>query len=358
MEAAVDYAKVREQFGRTIGTFQAIKHHLANMLVAAESATATVWDAARAAESATEDEFALMAACAATLTFPAYVHNAELNIQVHGGIGFTWEHDAHLHLRRALTVRGLFGGREGPTSVYELTAKGVVRENSIDLPPEAEQLRAEIGREFATWPDLDEKALRERMIETGYLMPHWPRPWGRAADAVEQLVIEQEMAAAGIKRPDFGITGWVVLTLIQHGTPEQIERLVAKALRGDAGVVPAVLRTRRRIGCRRGQYQGGAHRRRLDHQRAEGLDQWCAVLPARSGDRAHRPGGVQARRHHHGHHRHDGAGRRGAAAAADHRAVGVQRGVLHRCVRARPAMSSAHRTTAGRSRGPHWATNG
>ncbi len=233
VEAAVDYAKVREQFGRTIGTFQAIKHHLANMLVAAESATATVWDAARAAESASEDEFALMAACAATLTFPAYVHNAELNIQVHGGIGFTWEHDAHLHLRRALTVRGLFGGREGPTSVYELTAKGVVRENSIDLPPEAEQLRAEISREFASWPDLDEKALRERMIETGYLMPHWPKPWGRAADAVEQLVIEQEMAAAGIKRPDFGITGWVVLTLIQHGTAEQIERLVAKALRGD-----------------------------------------------------------------------------------------------------------------------------
>jgi len=233
LEAAVDYAKVREQFGRTIGTFQAIKHHLANMLVAAEAATATVWDAARAAGTATEDEFALMAACAATLTFPAYVHNAELNIQVHGGIGFTWEHDAHLHLRRALTVRGLFGGRAGPNSVYELTAKGVVRENSIDLPPEAEGLRAEISREFAGWPDLDASALRERMIETGYLMPHWPKPWGRAADAVEQLVIEQEMAAAGIKRPDFGITGWVVLTLIQHGTGEQIERLVAAALRGD-----------------------------------------------------------------------------------------------------------------------------
>ncbi|MGE2692793.1 acyl-CoA dehydrogenase [Mycolicibacterium pulveris] len=232
VDVAVEYAKVREQFGRTIGTFQAVKHHLANMLVAAESATATVWDAARAA-AAGDDALELMAACAATLAFGAYVHNAELNIQVHGGIGFTWEHDAHLHLRRSLTLRGLFGGRQAPTDVYAHTAKGAVRENSIDLPPEAEQLRAEVRAEISTWADLDEKSVREKMIETGYLMPHWPKPWGRAADAVEQLVIEQELARAAVKRPDFGITGWVILTLIQHGTAEQIERLVAPALRGE-----------------------------------------------------------------------------------------------------------------------------
>ncbi len=234
VERAVEYAKVREQFGRTIGTFQAVKHHAANMLVAAESATATVWDAARAARTADAEgdgAFALMAACAATHAFSAYVHNAELNIQIHGGIGFTWEHDAHLHLRRALVLRGLFGGRDAPTAVYELTAKGVVRENSIDLPPEAEALRAQAQAEFASWSGLDEAALRQRMIETGYVMPHWPKPWGRAADAVEQLVIEQEMAEASIKRPDYGITGWVILTLIQHGSPEQIERYVNPALR-------------------------------------------------------------------------------------------------------------------------------
>lgn len=230
VKRAVEYAKVREQFGRTIGTFQAVKHHAANMAVAAESATATVWDAARAAADG-DDELALMAACAATLAFSAYVHNAELNIQLHGGIGFTWEHDAHLHLRRALVLRGLFGGRDAPAQAYELTAKGVVRENSIELPPEAEALRAEVRAEIASWSGLDEAALRERMIETGYVMPHWPKPWGRAADAVEQLVIEQELAEAGIKRPDYGITAWVILTLIQHGSAEQIERYVAAALR-------------------------------------------------------------------------------------------------------------------------------
>ncbi len=234
VDTAVAYAKVREQFGRTIGTFQAVKHHLANMLVAAEAATATVWDAARAAQagSAGEQEFQLMAASAATLALPAYVHNAELNIQVHGGIGFTWEHDAHLHLRRALTVRGAFGAAAA-SDAFSLTAKGVVRENSIDLPREADALRAEIRAEIAGWSSLDEKALRERLIETGYLMPHWPKPWGRAADAVEQLVIEQEMADAAVKRPEFGITSWVILTLIQHGTPEQIDRLVLPALRGE-----------------------------------------------------------------------------------------------------------------------------
>jgi alkylation response protein AidB-like acyl-CoA dehydrogenase len=232
LDAAVEYAKVREQFGRTIGTFQAIKHHLANMLVAAEAALATVWDAARAAGDERE-EFALMAACAATLALPAYIKNAELNIQVHGGIGFTWEHDAHLHLRRATTLRALFGGSGAPADVYALAAKGVTRANSIDLPPEAEQLREQVRAEIRTWDGLDGKSLRQRMIDTGYVMPHWPRPWGRAADAVEQLVIEQEFGAAGIKRPDLGISGWVVLTLIQHGSADQIERFVTPALRGE-----------------------------------------------------------------------------------------------------------------------------
>ncbi|EFG74029.1 acyl-CoA dehydrogenase, C-terminal domain protein [Mycobacterium parascrofulaceum ATCC BAA-614] len=230
VEAAVDYAKVRQQFGRTIATFQAVKHHCANMLVAAESGVAAVWDASRAA-SEDEDQFQLAAAVAATLAFPAYARNAELNIQVHGGIGFTWEHDAHLHLRRALVIAALFGGDGPARDVFERTAAGGNRENSLDLPPEAEELRTRIHADAAEIAALDEEAQRDKLIETGYVMPHWPKPWGRAADAVEQLVIEEEFRAAGIKRPDYSITGWVILTLIQHGTDWQIERFVEKALR-------------------------------------------------------------------------------------------------------------------------------
>ncbi|WP_084044011.1 acyl-CoA dehydrogenase [Mycobacterium avium] len=232
VDAAVAYAKVRQQFGRTIATFQAVKHHCANMLVGAESGIAAVWDAARAAGE-DEDQFHLIAAVAAALAFPAYVRNAELNIQVHGGIGFTWEHDAHLHLRRAVVTAALFGGDAPAADVFERTAAGTVRDNSLDLPPEAEELRTKIRADAAAIAALDKDAQLDKLIETGYVMPHWPKPWGRAADAVEQLVIEEEFRAAGIKRPDYGITGWVILTLIQHGTPWQIERFVGKALRKD-----------------------------------------------------------------------------------------------------------------------------
>jgi len=232
VDAAVDYAKVRRQFGRTIATFQAVKHHCANMLVATESAIAAVWDASRAAAE-DEAQFRLIAAVAAAQAFPAYARNVELNIQVHGGIGFTWEHDAHLHLRRALVSSALFGGDAPAGDVFDRTAAGAVRENSLDLPPEAEELRKRIHADAAEIAALDRNAQRDKLIETGYVMPHWPKPWGRASDAVEQLVIEEEFRAAGIKRPDYSITGWVILTLIQHGTEWQIERFVEKALRQD-----------------------------------------------------------------------------------------------------------------------------
>ncbi|WP_396926959.1 acyl-CoA dehydrogenase [Mycolicibacterium sp.] len=232
VDTAVEYAKVREQFGRTIATFQAIKHHCADMIVGSESAVAAAWDAARAFTD-DQKQFELVAAAAAALAFPAYVRNAELNIQVHGGIGFTWEHDAHLHLRRALTVQALLGGDGPVTDVFTLTQSGVSRANSLDLPAEADELRTQIRSDAAELAKLDEKAQLDELIASGYVMPHWPKPWGRAAGAVEQLLIEEEFAAAGIKRPDYGITGWVILTLIQHGTPSQIERFVEKALRKD-----------------------------------------------------------------------------------------------------------------------------
>ncbi|HVQ98930.1 MAG TPA: acyl-CoA dehydrogenase [Mycobacterium sp.] len=232
VDAAVDYAKVRQQFGRTIATFQAVKHHCANMLVSAESAIAAVWDAARAAGE-DEQQFRLIAAVAAALAFPAYARNAELNIQVHGGIAFTWEHDAHLHLRRAMTVRALFGGDRPAKDVYAYTAAGTVRASSLDLPAEAEELRTRIREHAKEIAALDSKAQLDKLIETGYVMPHWPKPWGLAAGAVEQLVIEEEFRAAEIKRPDYSITGWVILTLIQHGTDSQIERFVEAALRRD-----------------------------------------------------------------------------------------------------------------------------
>jgi hypothetical protein len=228
-EQASAYAKVREQFGRPIATFQAVKHHCANMAVAAELATAAVWDAARAGETG-GDQLTYTAALAATLAVPAADQNAQLNIQVHGGIGFTWEHDAHLYLRRATAIESIIDAEEAATDVTDLVRRGVSRVRSIDLPPEAEPIRDSVRAFVARVRNLDVNAQRGALIESGYVMPHWPKPWGRDAGAVEQLVVEQEFAAASIKRPAYGITGWVILTLVQHATEDQVARWVRPAL--------------------------------------------------------------------------------------------------------------------------------
>jgi alkylation response protein AidB-like acyl-CoA dehydrogenase len=228
-EMAADYAKVREQFGRPIAMYQAVKHHCANMAVATELAISAVWDAARAS-IAGGDQFAYTAAVAATLAAPAADMCAQLNIQVHGGIGFTWEHDAHLYLRRGSVLAVLLDPEQAAIDVVDLTRDGVRRERSVDLPPEADSIRTEVRAFVDSIKDLDDAKRREKMIDEGYAMPHWPKPYGRGAKAVEQLVIEQEFGAAGINRPAYGITGWIILTLIQYATPEQIERWVRPAL--------------------------------------------------------------------------------------------------------------------------------
>ncbi len=228
-EMAAEYAKARVQFGRPIAMFQAVKHHCANMLVEAELATAAVWDAARAAAKGGE-QFSYAAAIAAALAISAADLAANLNIQVHGGIGFTWEHDAHLYLRRATAIEAFLDAESAASDVTDLVRKGVRRERSVDLPPEAEVFRDEVRQFAERIKPLDAGARREEMIESGYAMPHWPKPWGRDAGAIEQLVIEQEFASAGIQRPGYGITGWVILTLIQYATDDQVKRWVRPAL--------------------------------------------------------------------------------------------------------------------------------
>jgi alkylation response protein AidB-like acyl-CoA dehydrogenase len=231
-EQAAEYAKAREQFGRPIATYQAVKHHCANMLVATELATAAVWGAARAAAGG-GDQFSFAAAVAATLAVPAADQCAQLNIQVHGGIGFTWEHDAHLYLRRASALGAILGTEPAAIDTTDLTRAGVRREKTVDLPPEAESIRSSVRDVAAEIAGLEPTAQRQRLIDSGYVMPHWPEPWGRGAGAVEQLVIEQEFKAAGVQRPAYGITGWVILTLIQHATEDQVARWVRPALNQD-----------------------------------------------------------------------------------------------------------------------------
>jgi alkylation response protein AidB-like acyl-CoA dehydrogenase len=231
-DAAVAYAKERVQFGRTIGTFQAVKHHCADLLVAAELATAAVWDAARASADS-PDEFDLAAAMAAHLAFGPAVHSAQMNIQVHGGIGFTWEHDPHLFLRRALVLNAVLGSPDDAEDVTAQAARGITRDASLDLPPEAEAIRSEVRVEAQGISALKGAEQRKALVESGLLVPHWPAPWGRAAGAVEQIVIDEELRAAGVRVPGLGITGWNIMTVNQYATPDQVERWVFKSLMGE-----------------------------------------------------------------------------------------------------------------------------
>ena len=95
---------------------------------------------------------------------------------------------------------------------------------------EAEAIRSAVREFVEQVKDLDEDARRTALLDSGYAQPHWPAPFGRDAGAVEQLVIEEEFRAAGIKRPSYGITGWNILTLIQHANDDQIERWVRPAM--------------------------------------------------------------------------------------------------------------------------------
>lgn len=231
-ESATAYAKERVQFGRVIGTFQAVKHHCANMAVATELATSAVWDAAKAAATG-GDIFSYTAAVAAALALPAADLTANLNTQVHGGIAITWEHDAHLYMRRAMTLESIVRPDDAAADLVDLINMGVSRGKAIELPPEADPVREEVLAFIDSIKDLDDKGRLDRLIETGYAMPHWPKPWGRDAGAIEQLVIEQEFGKAGIHRPNLGITAWNILTLVQFATDDQTQRWVEPALRKD-----------------------------------------------------------------------------------------------------------------------------
>jgi hypothetical protein len=228
-EQAAAYAKERIQFGRPIAMFQAVKHHCANMAVATELATSAVWDAARASATG-GDQLSYAAAVAATLAAPAADLCANLNTQVHGGIAITWEHDAHLYMRRATSLLHYLAAEAAAEDVTELTRAGVVRSKAVELPPEAEAIRTEVRAVAERIRSMPADEQRAELIDTGYVMPHWPKPYGREAGAVEQLVIEEEFAAAGVRRPGYGITGWVILTLLQYGTEDQVDRWVRPAL--------------------------------------------------------------------------------------------------------------------------------
>ena len=234
LRTAVAYAGVREQFGRKIGSFQAVKHLCAEMLETAEAVTAAAWDAAAAADSPDATQWAFACDVAEATCFDGAVEVAKTCIQVLGGIGFTFEHDAHLFLRRALSLRAAFARSDAAAARLTAAAvDGVRRRVEVDLEGRDDAVRPGIRAEVEAIAARPEAERREALVDAGLLTPHWPAPHGRAADAVTQVVIDEELARAGVERPDIVIAGWALPTILQHGTEAQRERFVRPSLLGD-----------------------------------------------------------------------------------------------------------------------------
>jgi alkylation response protein AidB-like acyl-CoA dehydrogenase len=233
LETASEYAKVREQFGKPIGSFQAVKHMCAEMLLRSQQISVAAADAAAAVGDPDETQLSIAVAVAAAIGIEAAKFNARDCIQVLGGIGITWEHDAHLYMRRAYAVAQFLGGRSRwLRRSAELTRAGVRRQLHVDVTG-AEDIRPAIAATVADIALLPREKWQVALAETGLMAPHWPEPYGRAASPAEQLVIDQELVAAGVQRPDISIGWWAAPTILEHGTPEQIERFIPGTLNGD-----------------------------------------------------------------------------------------------------------------------------
>jgi alkylation response protein AidB-like acyl-CoA dehydrogenase len=246
LRTATDHARVREQFGRPIGSFQAVKHLCADMLCRVEEAVALAWDAARAGGDGPA-QHAVATSAAAALALDAAVDTAKDCVQVLGGIGFTWEHDAHLYLRRALALRQLLGGAPawrrrsarlalaGDRRRLDTATDLTRADDPADSPDgsQADDVRTRVRTTVAGIAALPETQRRAALADAGYLTPHWPAPHGLDASPADQLLIDEELAAAGLRRPDLVIGGWAVPTILAHGTPQQCERFAGPTLRGD-----------------------------------------------------------------------------------------------------------------------------
>jgi alkylation response protein AidB-like acyl-CoA dehydrogenase len=247
VEAVTAHLRIREQFGKPIGTFQALQHGAAMLLVNSELATAAAWDAVRAVDEAI-DQHRLAAAGAAVIAVsptPDLVLDA---LTMFGAIGFTWEHELHLYWRRAISLAASIGpANRWARRLGELT-RTQQRDMSVSLGDAESEFRSWVadtldsalklhndqpGRQgdyeyFETGPQ------RTLIAEAGLIAPHWPPPWGLDAGPLKQLIIDEEFAnRPALVRPSLGIAEWI-LPSVQRAAPKNLqESLIPPTQRGE-----------------------------------------------------------------------------------------------------------------------------
>jgi 3-oxochol-4-en-24-oyl-CoA dehydrogenase len=226
------YAKVREQFGTAIGSFQAIKHKCARLFARSELITAAAWDAA-VAHGQDREQFALAAAAAAVVTAPGAVDLGLETVTLFGGIGYTWEHDVHLYWRRAMSLQSLLGPRGAWQRRLAGLSAAIDRRHDLRLADEPAELRPWAAEILAEAVPMAPDKRRRFLAEHGLAAPHYPHPYGIAASPAAQVVITQEFERAGLAQPSTMIGEWALPTILAHGTGEQREAFVGPTLRGD-----------------------------------------------------------------------------------------------------------------------------
>jgi alkylation response protein AidB-like acyl-CoA dehydrogenase len=226
------YTKVREQFGRPIAAFQAIKHKCARLFVRSELIAASAWDAAEA-YGQDADQFGLAAAAAAVTCLPGAVDIGLETVTLFGGIGYTWEHDTHLYWRRAMSLQSLLGPRGDWELRLGQTARKIERHHDLRLDGEPPGLRSWVANHLAEAAARPAGERRAYLAAQGLASPHYPRPYGIAAAPVAQVVVSQEFERAGMTQPSTTIGEWALPTILAHGTDEQCETFVRPSLRGD-----------------------------------------------------------------------------------------------------------------------------
>ncbi|MCB1004336.1 MAG: acyl-CoA dehydrogenase family protein [Acidimicrobiales bacterium] len=133
-----------------------------------------------------------------------------------------------------MALRALTGGAgTWRRRVADLAEGGARRVLTVELPEGHDDVRREVRAFVAETTAADKAEWTPRMADAGYLVPYWPPPWGRGAGPVEQLIIDEEFAAAKLRRPHLQVGAWVLPTLIAHGTPAQQERWIPGTLRGE-----------------------------------------------------------------------------------------------------------------------------
>ena len=249
VDAVTEHLRTREQFGKPIGTFQALQHKAAMLLVNSALATAAAWDAVRALGGSTDSDQHRLTACSAAVRAVMPVPGLVLEaLTMLGAIGFTWEHDLHLYWRRATSLAASIGPVSRWTrNLGELSATAT-RDMTVNLGESDADFRSRVGETLdhaltlsdngfgrqGDYPEFAVGARRVLLADAGLIAPHWPAPWGSDATVRQQLIVDEEFGKrSGLVRPSVGIAEWILPSVMAAGSPELQERFVPTTLRGE-----------------------------------------------------------------------------------------------------------------------------